>query len=109
MKRILDREFGAAELNRDDPLVAEALALGWARYDESFDEEMYCAPLHDDGSEYSFVGFQLSGSKTQLLCCVYDPAEWKIEFPVFDEDDSWLDPRAGARERKFYGKDASHA
>lgn len=79
--RTLDKEFGAAELDRDDPLIAEALSLGWEKYDESFDEEMYCAPLHDDSSEYSFAGFQLSGSKTQLLCCVFDPKQWKIEYP----------------------------
>ena len=61
MARTLDVEFGAAELDRDDPLVAEALALGWKKYDESFDEDMYCTPLQNDGSEYSFTGLVVPG------------------------------------------------
>ncbi len=106
MTRQLDIEFGAAELTRDDPLVEQAVALGWTRYDESFNEDMYCIPVNPD-----LVGlnFQLSGSQTQLLCCVYDPAKWKIDFLVFTEDDDeWLHAsRREANERRFYGERAA--
>lgn len=104
MAKTLDRELGAAELDRDDPLVAEALALGWTRYDESFNEDLWCEP--EDRTAHGipdFAGFPLSGSETQLLCCVFDPEKWTISFPAFTEDDSWLFPEeAQALEEKFY-------
>ena len=106
MKRTLDREFGAAELDRDDPLVAEAISLGWEKYDEAFDENLWCEPK--DRAAHGipdFAGFQLSGSKTRLLCCVYDPTKWTVSFPVFTEDDSWLCPEESrALEREFFGE-----
>lgn len=99
----LDIEFGAAELPCDSPLVEQATALGWNRYDESPDEDNSCTPVDPD---ISGLNFRLTGSQTQPLCCVFNPVKWKIDYLVFDEDDDdWLhaDERE-ANERRFYGR-----
>lgn len=72
-RRILDWDYGAAELAADDPLVAEAEAAGWRTYAESFNDDKSTCRRIDGADEFS-----LSGSRTQYMVCVYDETKWLI-------------------------------
>ena len=75
MKRNLDMEFGAAELELDDELVQAAQLAGWAVYKESFGEDdSWCR--RTTGTPEG--AFPLSGSRYTALCVVYDPHKWEI-------------------------------
>ena len=75
MKRHLDMEFGAAELDLDDELVQTARLAGWAMYREAFDEDgSWCRRITGTPEGE----FPLSGSKYTALCVVYDPHRWEI-------------------------------
>ena len=76
--RKLDIEYGAAELERDDPLVEEARKAGWKRHDEGFNED--AAMLREDGEIFS-----LSGSQYSCLCVVYDASRWRLVYEVEEE------------------------
>lgn len=78
MKLTLDKDFGAAEVDRDwdegKTLIQEAKDLGWSVYHESFDErDTWCVCSDAPGKS-----FPLQGSQMTTLILVYDQKRWSI-------------------------------